>query len=111
MTLETTATEIVASMVEAGLGFAIVPLLPSGAVTEGRRIAVVALDAPIRPIPSGALLSTTGDAGASGRAPAPSPPNPALRASPARGLDPLDRICIERTGRLMHSRMQRSIVD
>jgi DNA-binding transcriptional LysR family regulator len=56
VTLETTATEIVVSMVEAGLGIAIVPLLPSGAVTRGRRIAVVALDAPIRPIHSGVLL-------------------------------------------------------
>ena len=43
-------------MVEAGLGIAIVPLLPSGAVTRGRRIAVVAFDAPIRPIHSGVLL-------------------------------------------------------
>ena len=56
MTLETTATETVVSMVEAGLGIAIVPLLPSGAVTKGRRIAVVTLDAPIRPIHSGVLL-------------------------------------------------------
>jgi DNA-binding transcriptional LysR family regulator len=56
VTLETTATEIVVSMVEAGLGIAIVPLLPSGAVTRGRRLAVVALDAPIRPIHSGVLL-------------------------------------------------------
>ena len=56
VTLETTATEIVVSMVEAGLGIAIVPLLPSGAVTRGRRIEVVALDAPIRPIHSGVLF-------------------------------------------------------
>jgi DNA-binding transcriptional LysR family regulator len=42
-------------MVEAGLGIAIVPLLPSGAVTKGRRISVIALDAPIRPIHSGVL--------------------------------------------------------
>jgi len=33
-----------------------VPLLSSGAVTKGRRISVVALDAPIRPIHSGVLL-------------------------------------------------------
>ena len=56
VTLETTGTETVVSMVEAGLGIAIVPLLASGAVTKGRRIAVVALDAPIRPIHSGVLL-------------------------------------------------------
>ena len=43
-------------MVEAGLGVSIVPLLPSGAVTRGRRIAVVGLDSPIRPIHSGVLL-------------------------------------------------------
>ena len=56
VTLETTGTETVVSMVEAGLGVAIVPLLPSGAVTRGRRITVVALDAAIRPIHSGVLL-------------------------------------------------------
>ena len=56
VTLETTGTETVVSMVEAGLGVAIVPLLPSGAVTRGRRIAVVTLDAVIRPIHSGVLL-------------------------------------------------------
>ena len=37
--LETTSTETIVSMVEAGLGIAIVPLLPSGAVTRGRRVA------------------------------------------------------------------------
>ena len=47
--LETTLTEIVASIVEAGLGIAVALLLPSGAVTRGRRIAVVALDAPHTP--------------------------------------------------------------
>lgn len=54
--LETTSTEIVVSMVEAGLGVAIVPLLPSGAVTRGRRVHTVPLDAAIRPIHSGVLL-------------------------------------------------------
>jgi DNA-binding transcriptional LysR family regulator len=54
--LETTSTETVVSMVEAGLGLAIVPLLPSGAVTRGRRVEVRALDAAIRPIHSGVLL-------------------------------------------------------
>jgi DNA-binding transcriptional LysR family regulator len=56
VTLETTGTETVVSMVEAGLGISIVPLLSSGAVTRGRRIRVVQLDAPIRPIHSGVLL-------------------------------------------------------
>jgi DNA-binding transcriptional LysR family regulator len=42
-------------MVEAGLGISIVPLLPSGAVTRGRRVHAQPLDAPIRPIHSGVL--------------------------------------------------------
>lgn len=54
--LETTSTETIVSMVEAGLGLSIVPLLPSGAVTRGRRVGVRALDASIRPIHSGILL-------------------------------------------------------
>jgi DNA-binding transcriptional LysR family regulator len=54
--LETTSTETVVSMVEAGLGLSIVPLLPSGVVTRGRRVDVHALDARIRPIHSGVLL-------------------------------------------------------
>ena len=54
--LETTSTETIVSMVEAGLGISIVPLLPSGAVTRGRRVRARALDAIIRPIHSGILL-------------------------------------------------------
>jgi DNA-binding transcriptional LysR family regulator len=54
--LETTSTEIIVSMVEAGLGISIVPLLQSGAVTRGRRVVVQTLDAVIRPIHSGVLL-------------------------------------------------------
>ena len=54
--LETTSTETVVSMVEAGLGISIVPLLPSGAVTRGRRVHAGALDAAIRPIHSGVLV-------------------------------------------------------
>jgi DNA-binding transcriptional LysR family regulator len=54
--LETTSTETVVSMVEAGLGISIVPLLPSGAVTRGRRVHARALDAAIRPIHSGVLV-------------------------------------------------------
>ena len=54
--LETTGTETMVSMVEAGLGVAIVPLLPTGAVTRGRRVHVKPLDASIRPIHSGVLL-------------------------------------------------------
>lgn len=54
--LETTSTETIVSMVEAGLGISIVPLLPSGAVTRGRRVEARRLDAAIRPIHSGVLL-------------------------------------------------------
>ena len=54
--LETTSTETIVSMVEAGLGIAIVPLLPSGAVTRGRRVQTRPIDNPIRPIHSGVLV-------------------------------------------------------
>lgn len=54
--LETTSTETVVSMVEAGLGVAVVPLMPTGAVTRGRKVEVRAIEDPIRPIHSGILL-------------------------------------------------------
>jgi DNA-binding transcriptional LysR family regulator len=54
--LETTSTETVVSMVEAGLGVSIVPLLPSGAVTRGRHVEVRPIQDAIRPIHSGVLL-------------------------------------------------------
>lgn len=53
--METTNTEIVVRMVEAGLGVALVPLLPSGAVTRGCRLAVRPIRETIRPIRSGIL--------------------------------------------------------
>jgi DNA-binding transcriptional LysR family regulator len=53
---ETTSTEIIVSMVEAGLGLSIVPLLPTGAVTRGRRVEVRPLRTSIRAIHSGVLL-------------------------------------------------------
>jgi DNA-binding transcriptional LysR family regulator len=53
--METTNTEIIVRMVEAGLGVSIVPLLPSGAVTRGRKVAVRNLADEIRPIRSGIL--------------------------------------------------------
>jgi DNA-binding transcriptional LysR family regulator len=53
--METTTTEIVVRMVEAGLGISIVPLLLSGAVTRGCRVAVRPIADPIRPIHSGIL--------------------------------------------------------
>jgi DNA-binding transcriptional LysR family regulator len=54
--LETTSTETVVSMVEAGLGVSIVPLLPNGAVTRGRRVKTAAIEDVMRPIHSGLLL-------------------------------------------------------
>jgi DNA-binding transcriptional LysR family regulator len=56
ITVETTSTETIVSMVEGGLGISIVPLLPSGAVTRGRRVDVHPLDGSIRPIHSGILM-------------------------------------------------------
>ncbi len=54
--METTNTEIIVRMVEAGLGVSIVPLLPNGAVTKGRRVVIRSLAKQIRPILSGVLL-------------------------------------------------------
>jgi DNA-binding transcriptional LysR family regulator len=54
--METTNTEITVRMVEAGLGLSIVPLMPSGAVTRGRRVGHHGLGALIRPIHSGILV-------------------------------------------------------
>jgi DNA-binding transcriptional LysR family regulator len=54
--LETTSTETVVSMVEAGLGVSVVPLLPSGAVTRGRHVEIRPIQDAIRPIHSGVLL-------------------------------------------------------
>jgi DNA-binding transcriptional LysR family regulator len=54
--METTNTDIIVRMVEAGLGISIVPLMPSGAVTRGHRIGVRSLGQQIRPIHSGILV-------------------------------------------------------
>ena len=54
--METTNTEIIVRMVEAGLGASIVPLMPGGVVTRGRRVASRPLVERIRPIRSGILL-------------------------------------------------------
>jgi DNA-binding transcriptional LysR family regulator len=54
--LETTSTETVVSMVEAGLGVAIVPLMANGVVTRNRRVEVRGIKEAIRPIHSGVLL-------------------------------------------------------
>jgi DNA-binding transcriptional LysR family regulator len=58
--METTTTEIVIHMVEAGLGVSIVPLLESGVVTRGRKVAIRPIADPIRPIHSG-ILTRRGD--------------------------------------------------
>ena len=54
--VETTNTEIIVRMVEAGLGASIVPLMPGGAVTKGRRVGIRSLGDQIRPIHSGVLI-------------------------------------------------------
>src|SRR5687767_8909038 len=54
--LETTSTETVVSMVEAGLGVSVVPLMPTGAVTRGRHVEIRPIVDVIRPIHSGVLL-------------------------------------------------------
>lgn len=53
---ETTNTEIVVRMVEAGLGLSIVPLLKNGKVTRGRNVGTRLLAERIRPIQSGVLI-------------------------------------------------------
>jgi DNA-binding transcriptional LysR family regulator len=58
--METTTTEIVVRMVEAGLGASVVPLMPDGSVTRGRRVGVRSLAGQIRPIHSG-VLTRRGD--------------------------------------------------
>src|SRR5712692_7731461 len=54
--METTNTEIIVRVVEAGLGVSIVPLLPDGRVTRGHRVGVRSLGDQIRPIHSGILV-------------------------------------------------------
>lgn len=54
--LEATNTDLIVRMVEAHLGIAIVPLLPSGVVTKGRLVAARGLGDQVRPIQSGVLL-------------------------------------------------------
>ncbi len=54
--LEATNTDLVVRLVEAGLGVAIVPLHPSGAVTRGRKVGSVSLGNQVRPIHSGLMI-------------------------------------------------------
>jgi DNA-binding transcriptional LysR family regulator len=59
--METTNTEIVVRMVEAGLGLALAPLLPRSGVTRGHRVGVRMLPGQVRPIQSGVLLRRGAD--------------------------------------------------
>ena len=54
--IEATNTDLIVRMVEAGLGVAVVPLHPSGAVTRGRSVTIHSLGRQVRPIHSGLLL-------------------------------------------------------
>jgi DNA-binding transcriptional LysR family regulator len=54
--METTTTEIIVRMVEGGLGVSLVPLMPDGSVTRGRRVGVRNLAGQIGPIHSGVLV-------------------------------------------------------
>jgi DNA-binding transcriptional LysR family regulator len=58
--LETTTTEINVRLVAGGLGVSVVPLMPDGSVTRGRRVGVRSLAGQIRPIHSG-VLTRRGD--------------------------------------------------
>lgn len=53
--MEATSTQIIVRMVEAGLGVAVVPLLPSGVVTRHLDVGQIPLGDQIRPIESGIL--------------------------------------------------------
>lgn len=56
VSLETTSTEMIVSMVEAGLGVSVVPLLASGVITRGRAVRVMELSDAIPPVHSCVLL-------------------------------------------------------
>jgi DNA-binding transcriptional LysR family regulator len=59
--METTNTEIIVRMVEAGLGVSVIPLMPGGKVTRGHKVGVRSLAGQIRPIHSG-ILTRRGEA-------------------------------------------------
>ncbi len=54
--MEATSTVVVLRMVEAGIGVALVPLMPGNVVTRGHRVGVRMMPGVIRPIHSGILL-------------------------------------------------------
>jgi DNA-binding transcriptional LysR family regulator len=66
--METTNTEIIVRMVEAGLGVSIVPLMPGGAVTRGRKVGTRSLAGQIAPIHSGILLRRGAELAPAGKA-------------------------------------------
>jgi DNA-binding transcriptional LysR family regulator len=66
--METTNTEIIVRMVEAGLGVSLVPLMSGGAVTRGHRVGTRSLGKLIRPIHSGVLTRRRDPQSAAGRA-------------------------------------------
>src|SRR6266571_5314840 len=66
--METTNTEIIVRMVEAGLGLSVVPLMPSGVVTRGHRVGVRSLAGQIRPIHSGILTRRNEELSPAGQA-------------------------------------------
>ena len=53
--METTNTEILIRMVEAGLGLSIIPMMHGAFITRGRQVAVRPLDEHIAPLPCGIL--------------------------------------------------------
>jgi DNA-binding transcriptional LysR family regulator len=54
--MEATTTDLIVRMVTAGLGVAIIPVLPNGIVTRGQSVVVRKLAETIRPIDSGLLI-------------------------------------------------------
>ena len=54
--MEATTTDLIVRMVAARMGVAIVPLLPSGVVTQGHKVTVLSLADEIRSIDSGLLI-------------------------------------------------------
>ncbi len=54
--LQATTTALIVQMIEAGLGVAVLPLLPSGRVTADRRVLTVSLLDPVDPIDSGIFV-------------------------------------------------------
>ncbi len=54
--LQATTTALIVQMVEAELGIAVLPLLPSGRVTRDRKVVAIPLREPLQPIASGVFV-------------------------------------------------------